>query len=274
VTEALARLPERDDVFSLGVIDQQDDAVVFSPGAPNGRLVPFDFLHGEVPWPFKEEFGRDQENAVSKVIHDKFVVVDFNSDNPTVFSGSSNLAAGGEEANGDSLAMIQDGAIANMYAIEALALFDHYHFRKAMQKATKADPLSLWFPGKYPATDPRSKPWWQRYYDQKMIQFRDRCLFAQVPLPAGLEAVKNVDWASIDAEAAKGKKKAGAKTAKTAKSKKSKSKSAKAAKKGGPKKKTKKKAKKETSKKKATRKSKNKAEAKKTKKKSKKAKRR
>ena len=52
-------------------------------------------------------------------IHDKFVVVDFNAANPTVFTGSSNLAAGGEQANGDSLAMIEDGAIANMYAIEA-----------------------------------------------------------------------------------------------------------------------------------------------------------
>jgi len=73
-------------------------------------------------------------------IHDKFVVVDFNAGNPTVFTGSSNLAAGGEQANGDSLAMIEDAAVANMFAIEAVALFDHYHFRKAMQQVTQAEP--------------------------------------------------------------------------------------------------------------------------------------
>ena len=29
--------------------------------------------------------------------------------------------------------------MANMFAIEAVATFDHYHFRKAMRSATKAD---------------------------------------------------------------------------------------------------------------------------------------
>jgi len=79
---------------------------------------------------------------------DKFVVVDFNGANPTVFTGSSNLAAGGEQANGDSLAMIEDAAVANMFAIEAVALFDHYHFRKVMQPVTvKEPPLTLWYSG-------------------------------------------------------------------------------------------------------------------------------
>ena len=70
-----------------------------------------------MPEPFKKE----TDGGMGMHIHDKFVVVDFNGANPAVFTGSSNLAAGGEEANGDSLAMIEDGAIANMYAIEAIA---------------------------------------------------------------------------------------------------------------------------------------------------------
>lgn len=128
-------------------------------------------------------------------IHDKFVVVDFNADNPTVFTGSSNLAAGGEEANGDSLAMIQDAAIANMFAIEAVALFDHYHFRKVMQEVTvKEPPLTLWYPGKPQAPT----AWWKAYYDLTKIQMRDRYLFAGLPLPAGLAATKNVDWSAVD----------------------------------------------------------------------------
>lgn len=133
-------------------------------------------------------------------IHDKFVVVDFNGANPAVFTGSSNLAAGGEEANGDSLAMIEDGAIANMYAIEALATFDHFHFRKVMQTAKSNDSLGLWYPGK-PNAPPTA--WWKSYYDTKNIHMRDRLLFAGLPSPPGLATTKNVDWSAVDAAAAK-----------------------------------------------------------------------
>jgi hypothetical protein len=53
----------------------------------------------------------------------------------------------------------------------------------------------LWYPGKPNAP----RPWWASYYDRTRIQFRDRCLFANVPLPPDLQTVKQVDWASIDA---------------------------------------------------------------------------
>jgi hypothetical protein len=95
--------------------------------------------------------------------------------------------------------MIEDAALANMFAIEAVALFDHYHFRKAMQKVTASEPpLTLWYPGKPNAP----QPWWKAYYDPTRIQMRDRYLFAGLPLPAGLSATKNVDWSAIDAAAA------------------------------------------------------------------------
>src|SRR6202000_550097 len=111
-----------------------------------------------------------------------FVVVDFNGANPVVFTGSSNLAAGGEEQNGDSLAMIEDAAIATIYAIEGVALFDHYHFNELANKDAHPAPLVLWSPGK------SDVPWWKPYYDASDIHFRDRCLFANVPLPANVAA--------------------------------------------------------------------------------------
>jgi len=43
------------------------------------------------------------ECGLGQVIHDKFVVMDFNDQNPVLFTGSSNLAEGGEEQNGDYL---------------------------------------------------------------------------------------------------------------------------------------------------------------------------
>jgi hypothetical protein len=92
-----------------------------------------------------------------------------------------------------------------MFAIEAVALFDHFHFRKVMQQVTvKEPPLTLWYPGKPNAPD----PWWNAYYDLKRIQMRDRYLFAALPLPAGLAATKNVDWSAIDAAAPVPKKNA------------------------------------------------------------------
>jgi phosphatidylserine/phosphatidylglycerophosphate/cardiolipin synthase-like enzyme len=182
-------------VFSYGTVETDKGLAVQSPDGAMGDITSFAALTKNVPAPFTKEFG----GGPGMHIHDKFVVVDFNADNPTVFTGSSNLASGGEEANGDNLIMIQDAAVANMFAIEAVALFDHYHFRKAMKKGTKAKPLTLWYPGKPGAP----QPWWKQYYDRSQIQMRDRYLFAGLPLPPGMATTKKVDWKAVDAAAAK-----------------------------------------------------------------------
>jgi phosphatidylserine/phosphatidylglycerophosphate/cardiolipin synthase-like enzyme len=183
-------------VFSYGTVETNKGLAVQSPDGEMGIMTSFAALTKNVPEPFKKE----TDGGMGMHIHDKFVVVDFNGANPTVFTGSSNLAAGGEEANGDSLALIEDAAIANMYAIEALATFDHFHFRKVMQTVTSKDSLGLWYPGK-PNVPPT--PWWKSYYDTKNIHMRDRLLFAAQPFPPGLTSTKNVDWSAVDAAAAK-----------------------------------------------------------------------
>ncbi len=48
--------------------------------------------------------------------------------NPVVFCGSSNLASGGEEENGDNLLAIHDADVVTAFAIEALGLVDHFDF--------------------------------------------------------------------------------------------------------------------------------------------------
>ena len=201
VLASLRTIAARPTVFSYGTVETNKGLAVQSPDGEMGIMTSFAALNKNVPEPFKKEF----DGGAGMHIHDKFVVVDFNAANPTVFTGSSNLAAGGEQANGDSLAMIEDAAIANMFAIEAVALFDHFHFRKVMQQVTVTEPpLTLWYPGKPNAPD----PWWTAYYDLKRIQMRDRYLFAALPLPAGLAATKNVDWSAIDAAAPAPKKNA------------------------------------------------------------------
>jgi phosphatidylserine/phosphatidylglycerophosphate/cardiolipin synthase-like enzyme len=199
VLDSLRTIAAQPTVFSYGTVETDKGLAVQSPDGEMGIMTSFAALTKNVPEPFKQEFN----GGPGMHIHDKFVVVDFNAANPTVFTGSSNLAAGGEQANGDSLAMIEDAAVANMFAIEAVALFDHYHFRKVMQTVTVTEPpLTLWFPGKPNAPN----PWWKAYYDLKRIQMRDRHLFADLPLPAGLAATKNVDWSAVDSAAAAARK--------------------------------------------------------------------
>jgi phosphatidylserine/phosphatidylglycerophosphate/cardiolipin synthase-like enzyme len=200
VLTTLQQIAAKPTVFSYGTVETDKGLAVQSPNGAMGDMTSFAALTKNVPPPFTKEFS----GGPGMHIHDKFVVVDFNAANPTVFTGSSNLAAGGEEDNGDSLAMIEDASIATMYAIEAVAMFDHYHFNKAANAATAVKPLTLWSPGK---SDP---PWWQEYYDKTKIQMRDRCLFANVPLPSDMAVTKKVDWSALGAAPAtsKGKKKA------------------------------------------------------------------
>lgn len=186
VLASLRTIASEPTVFSYGTVESDKGLKVQSPDGAMGDVTSFAVLKQNVPWPFQKEFS----GGPGMHIHDKFVVVDFSADNPTVFTGSSNLASGGETENGDSLAMIEDQSVAMMYAIEAIAMFDHYHFRKAMQRVTVAQPLSLWYPGKPNAPT----PWWKEYYDPHKIQLRDRCLFANVPLPPGVDTRKTVDW--------------------------------------------------------------------------------
>jgi hypothetical protein len=198
VLAALRTIAAEPTVFSYGTVETDTGLKVQSPDGAMGDVTSFAALIKNVPQPFQKEFS----GGAGMHIHDKFVVVDFNADNPTVFTGSSNLAAGGETQNGDSLAMIEDQSVAMMYAIEAIAMFDHYHFRKAMQRVTVAQPLSLWYPGKPNAPT----PWWKEYYDPHKIQLRDRCLFANVPLPPGVDTKKTVDWDAGSGGAAPAKK--------------------------------------------------------------------
>jgi hypothetical protein len=163
----------------------------------------FAALQKEVPPPFKAEWA----GGPGQTIHHKFVVVDFNGDDPVVYCGSSNLAQGGEGANGDNLIGIHSSALASMFAVEAVRLFDHYHFRSNRAAATAAKPLTLQGQG-----DPH--PWWGPYYDPHDIKLRDRCLFANVPLPAGVATVKAAPSPAVPATAGTKPKAAPARPAK------------------------------------------------------------
>lgn len=166
VMQELTTLMKRTDIFSYGVTQTTSGVKYYKSGEANGLLVPFGYLKAHVPEPFTQEWN----GGMGQVIHHKFVVVDFNGTTPLVYCGSSNLAEGGEESNGDNLLEIRDPAIAIMYAVEAIKLVDHYEFRAYEQTATAAQPLVL--EGPSPQT-----PWWQPSFDAGNIKNTERELF-------------------------------------------------------------------------------------------------
>ena len=167
VLEQLVNLPSRKDIFSYGMTQTSSGLKIYKPGDANGIIVPFAYLTGKIPAPFQQEFS----GGLGQVIHHKFIVIDFNGPKPIVFAGSSNLASGGEKANGDNLLAISDPEVAMAYAIEAVRLVDHYHFRAVMKSATNVKPLTL-------QQSSIKQEWWRPYYDIKDIKCKDRLLFA------------------------------------------------------------------------------------------------
>jgi phosphatidylserine/phosphatidylglycerophosphate/cardiolipin synthase-like enzyme len=174
--EAFDRLIDRP-VFSYGIADKRGQMQLQKPDGSVG-LVDFAFLAETAPQPFKSEWS----GGGGINVHHKFVVTDFSLPTAKVFTGSSNLAPSGEEDNGDHLVLIEDRRIAVAYAIEALRVFDHLHFRDRMKAAAakpspgvKRDPLTLRKP-----TALSGKPaWFEEYYAPGSQRERDRMLFAR-----------------------------------------------------------------------------------------------
>lgn len=143
---------------------------------PGRGPVPFGpaALTKNLPEPFKSEWA----GGGGIHMHHKFVVCDFNGDKPVVFTGSSNLAQGGEEKNGDNLIEIRDRKVVVAYAVQAISIFDHYGFRNRMKRAQKE-------PEAYDLAEPPAPgqpAWWAASFTAGDYKCRDRELFS-APLP-------------------------------------------------------------------------------------------
>jgi phosphatidylserine/phosphatidylglycerophosphate/cardiolipin synthase-like enzyme len=142
---------------------------------PNGNLaiVSPGALQGDLPEPFKSE----PIAGGGARMHHKFVVIDFNTNNACVYLGSHNFSRTADNKNGENLLRIRDRRIAVSYMIEALRLFDHYHFRAVLdeeqQKGNAPSTIKL----KKPPRAAGELPWFDEYYtDPQKVQ--DRKLFA------------------------------------------------------------------------------------------------
>lgn len=158
-------------LFVYGISDRKVGGLdVQLPDGTIGPVYPSQLAGKGVPEPFKSE----PTGGGGVRMHHKFVVVDFDKPTARVYLGSHNFSNAADTRNGENLVLVRDRRVAVSYAVEALTMFDHYHFRLLQANAKKQKAtlqLAL------PPSKPGEKPWWDEdYTDPRKIH--DRELFA------------------------------------------------------------------------------------------------
>lgn len=152
-------------IFSYGITDTSKTITLYKPHTKRGVLVAGKGGASVLPPPF------DKESSIPGIaIHHKFVVVDFKGTAPVVYCGSSNLAFGPEQKNGDNLIEIHDPEIVTVFAIEAIRLVDHFAFRDRQQNSDEIDLQASATPA-----------WYASYYDPEDLHWVERTLLISGP---------------------------------------------------------------------------------------------
>jgi len=180
IREAIEKVTADDAIFVYGISDRKVSSLESKKAdgkaggldlqKPNGNVSPVypGQLDSNAPPPFKAE----PSGGSGVRLHHKFAVIDFDKPTARVYLGSYNFSDPADTENGENLVLIEDRRIADSYAIEALRIFDHYHFRVAEQEAGD-QPLTLTTPPRKPS----EKPWWDSYWTNSQ-KVRDREVFA------------------------------------------------------------------------------------------------
>jgi hypothetical protein len=168
--EAITSVTQNLNIFVYGIADRKVGGIDLQK--PNGNVQPVypSEISKNLPEPFKSE----PTGGFGVRMHHKFVVIDFDKPTARVYLGSYNFSNTADTKNGENLLVIRDRKIAVSYMIEALRLFDHYHFRIASKESKKAKKVLQLARPPYNST---AEPWWKEYYTDH-VKIRDRELFA------------------------------------------------------------------------------------------------
>lgn len=170
IREAIIAITDRADRFVYGMSEHKVSGLDIQK--PNGNVAAVfpSALTKKLPPPFKPE----PSGGTGIHLHHKFVVIDFDKPTARVYLGSYNFSTAADRSNGENLVLIADRRIATAYMVEALSLFDHYHFRDAQAQA-EGTPGGLTL--QRPPTAPGELPWFDRDYTVA-YKINDRNLFA------------------------------------------------------------------------------------------------
>lgn len=169
--DAIKKVSTSKKIFVYGISDRKVGGLdLQQPDGNVSPVFPSALAKDNLPEPFKSEPTGGGGNRM----HHKFLVVDFDKPTARVYLGSYNFSIPADTKNGENLLLIRDRRIAVSYVIEALRIFDHYHFRVAQAESKKArKKLQL----AKPPRKPGEQAWWaEDYADARKI--RDRELFA------------------------------------------------------------------------------------------------
>jgi len=168
ILDAVRSQVESDRVFTYGITDNTARTLLYKPDRIRGIKVAGRGTETALPPPFSKVAPIPGHN-----IHHKFIVVDFKGRDPVVYCGSSNLAYGPEQKNGDNLLEIHDRDVVTAFAVEAIRLIDHFHWRQKQQKTKKKrEPLAL-------RDNSEKKLWHAPYYRPKDLLFLERTLLVR-----------------------------------------------------------------------------------------------
>lgn len=169
VSEAVEKAVTSEKIFTYGISDRERGGIEIS--TPDGNTAPvFPSELDDAPEPFKNE----PKGGGGNRMHHKFIVIDFDKPTARVYMGSYNFSDPADTANGENLLLIKDRRIVTSYMIEAIRIFDHYHFRITQKEAKKArKSLNL----SKPPRKAGEVSWWAKYYENKQ-NIRDRELFS------------------------------------------------------------------------------------------------
>jgi phosphatidylserine/phosphatidylglycerophosphate/cardiolipin synthase-like enzyme len=168
VRDALKKVTEDPAIFVYGIADREVGGIELQTPDANKAPTHPARLDKHVPEPFKSE----ESGGGGVRLHHKFVVIDFDKPTARVYLGSYNFSDPADRKNGENLVLVKDRRIAVAYAVEALRIFDHYHFRAKQEEAGSPEALTL---AKPPVGN--EKPWWDSYYSDPQ-RARDREIFA------------------------------------------------------------------------------------------------
>lgn len=171
ILNSIKKIQKDNKIFSYGISDRKTGGLDLQKPDGKVKIIQPQALSKNVPAPFKAEPTGGGGNR----LHHKFVVVDFDTPDARVYLGSYNFSVAADEKNGENLLVIRDRRVAVSYMIEALRIFDHYHFRVAQAEAKKAGKKKLHLVK--PPRKTGDKPWWQDDYTNAR-KIRDRELFS------------------------------------------------------------------------------------------------
>ncbi|HEV8367046.1 MAG TPA: phospholipase D-like domain-containing protein [Pyrinomonadaceae bacterium] len=179
IQDAIKKIKADDQIFCYGISDHKVKGLDGRPETegvdlqkPDGSVTVLrpEALVKNIPSPFKEE----PTGGGGTRMHHKFVVIDFDKPTARVYMGSYNFSIAADSSNGENLLLIKDRRIATSYVVEAVRLFDHYHFRVAQLEAKeKKKKLQL----SKPPRKAGEEAWWLKDYTD-VRRIRDRKLFA------------------------------------------------------------------------------------------------